>query len=62
MAVNKIKDNIGLSPQMRDSLIMVKHTDAVAAVAAPTQAEFNALVTNYNSLLAKLRSAGLLDV
>lgn len=34
--------------------------NAVAAVAAPTQAEFNALVTQFNALLAVLRDAGLI--
>jgi len=57
----KIKDNTGLKPELRDQLVMPTHTNATAAVAAPTQAEFNALVTNYNSLLAKLRAAGILD-
>jgi hypothetical protein len=58
---NKIKDSVGIKPELRDSLMCPKHTDAVAAVAAPTQAEFNALVTSYNSLLSKLRTAGILD-
>lgn len=32
-------------------------TDAVAAAGAPTQAEFNALVTKFNALLARLRAS-----
>ena len=32
-------------------------TDAVASVAAPTMAEFNALVTQFNALLARMRIA-----
>ena len=32
--------------------------DAVAAAAAPTQAEFNAFVTQFNALLARVRPAG----
>lgn len=34
--------------------------DAVAAVAAPTQAEFNALVTQFNLLAARARAHGLI--
>lgn len=34
--------------------------DAVAAVAAPTQAEFNALVTQFNTLLSRQRTHGLI--
>lgn len=34
--------------------------DAVAAAAAPTQAEFNALVTQFNALLARVRAHGLI--
>lgn len=35
-------------------------TDAVAAAAAPTQAEFNAFVTQFNALLARVRAHGLI--
>ena len=34
--------------------------NVAAAVAAPTQAEFNALVTSHNSVLQVLRDAGLI--
>ncbi len=34
--------------------------NAVAAVGAPTQAEFNALVTQFNALLARVRAHGLI--
>ena len=34
-------------------------TDAVVAVAAPTKAEFDALVAKFNALLAVARDAGL---
>lgn len=35
-------------------------TDAATAAAAPTQAEFNALVGKFNTLLATCRDAGLI--
>lgn len=35
-------------------------TDAVNAVAAPTKAEFDALVAKFNAALAALRSAGII--
>ncbi len=35
-------------------------TDASVAVAAPTKAEFDALVGKFNALLAAARSAGLI--
>lgn len=35
-------------------------TDASNAAAAPTQAEYNALVAKFNSLLAAARAAGLI--
>jgi hypothetical protein len=34
--------------------------DAAPAAAAPTQAEFNALVTKFNTVLAGLRDAGII--
>lgn len=46
-----------------DSSMMVHGaaiTDAVNAVAAPTKAEFDAVVAKFNSLLAAARSAGVI--
>lgn len=45
---------------MSTPIMLPTQAAAVAAVAAPTQAEFNALVTNYNTLLANLKSVGLM--
>lgn len=54
MAAMKIKDNVGLKPELRASLVMPKQSNSVAAD-VPT------LVTDFNNLLAKLRAAGILD-
>lgn len=61
ISVPKIKDNPTIPPEMRRAFSQGTHANAVAAAAAPTMAEFNALVTNYNALLAKLRLAGIVD-
>lgn len=54
MGTNKVKDCVGLKPELRDALVMPKQPNSVAPDVAT-------LVTDFNSLLAKLRAAGILD-
>lgn len=66
MSVNspKIKDHVGMHPEMRDSMVMAKQNDNATANAtdlATAIALANALKTDFNTLLAKLRAAGYLD-
>jgi hypothetical protein len=50
----KIKDKLGISPQMRATLVMPKQANS----AATTVTE---LLVDFNALLAKLRAAGYID-
>jgi hypothetical protein len=51
---NKLKDNIGIKPELRDALVMPKQANSVAA-------DIPTLLADFNALLTKLRAAGILD-
>jgi len=49
-----------IDKRLEDTSTVGVLADVAAAAAAPTQAEFNALVTSHNSVLQVLRDAGLI--
>lgn len=53
--IHRFVPTLGPDKTLTDAVL----TDAVNAAAAPTQAEFNALVARLNTLHAVLRSAGI---
>ena len=50
----KIKENVGLKPELRESLVQPKQVNSLGTDLATLTADFN-------TLLAKLRTAGIID-
>ncbi len=60
-AADAVEDLSEVVEDKADAVDAAPIADAVASVAVPTKAEFDAVVTSLNSVLAALRSAGIVQ-